>query len=106
MSVLEFIAALKWPIVVLLLVGFAGWRFRRNPTLGEQVKKLIAGRIIRLSAGGVGFELGEDVADAAVIATRTDNELAETSRADADSQPDVAQIRRDAVETLMVTTAH
>lgn len=111
-SVLEFIAALKWPITVLLLVGLAVWRTRRNPELAEYLKRFMAGRNVRVNIGGQELELS--AAEAAVrTATQSDIELGEAAEeaatiGDAESTVprDVTEIRREALETVLVEAAH
>lgn len=103
MSVLEFIASLKWPITVLLLVGLASWRLRRNPDLGNAIRALIGSRSIRLNIAGQEVELGE-AAGAATVAAAPDEALAEVgSRRDAEQ--DITEIRREAVEEAMNAAA-
>lgn len=106
MSVLEFIAAVKWPITVLLLAGFVTWRTRRNPAWLTWLKDLISERNLRLNIGGQEVEL--TAAEAAVrTATQSDVELGgAVEDASAEGGKDVTAIRREAVETVMVEAAH
>lgn len=103
MSVLEFIASLKWPVTVLLLVGLASWRLRRSPELGHSIRALIGSRSIRLNIAGQEVELGE-AAGAATFAAAPDEALTEiTSQRDAEQ--DITEIRREAVEEAMNAAA-
>lgn len=106
MSVLEFISSVKWPITLLILVGFTSWRVRRNPNLAETFKSFVMSRNFRLQAFGADVEATTaETAAAGGLAARTDDELAQVADPSAPGQPDVAQIRREAVESLMTSAA-
>ncbi|MFB6548663.1 hypothetical protein [Streptomyces sp. NPDC056405] len=106
MSVLQFIAALKWPLFLLIVFSFVWWRTRRNPALGQTTRQLIEARNIRMNVGGQELELTR-VEEAAAIAASSDETIAAAAQAegaaDQPDDPDVLSIRREAVEQLMIS---
>ncbi|MEU5737015.1 hypothetical protein ABZ784_03335 [Streptomyces tendae] len=106
MSVLQFIAALKWPLFLLIVLGFVWWRTRRNPSLGQTTRQLIEARNIRMNVGGQELELTR-VEEAAAIAASSDETIAAAAqRTDPQEDPDVVSIRREAIEQLMLRSIH
>ncbi|MFF3871211.1 hypothetical protein [Streptomyces sp. NPDC001978] len=109
MSVLEFISSLKWLVTLLILVVFISWRARRNPDLSNTLKTFVMSRNFRLQAFGADVEATRaevETAVAGALAARTDEELAEAAEPAASGEPDVAQLRREAVEAVMTSAAH
>ncbi|MGI5515314.1 hypothetical protein [Streptomyces sp. CA-106131] len=109
MSVLEFISSLKWPVTLLILVGFTSWRARRNPELSKTLKTFFMSRNFRLQAFGADVEATRaevETAAAGALAARTDEELAQAAEPPASGEPDVAQLRREAVEAVMTNAVH
>lgn len=106
MSVLEFISSVKWPITLLILVGFISWRARRNSELTETIKAFVMSRNFRLQAFGADVEATKaETTAAGEIAARTDEELAQAADPVATGEPDVTQIRREAIEAVMTNAA-
>ncbi|MFI2202680.1 hypothetical protein ACH47Z_18245 [Streptomyces sp. NPDC020192] len=108
MSVLEFISSVKWPITLLILVGFTSWQSKRNPGISETIKSFVMSRNFRLQAFGADVEATKAETTAAAageLAARTDEELAQAAQPTTTGQPDVAQIRREAVEAVMTSAA-
>lgn len=56
MSVLEFIAAIKWPLTVLILAGFAAIALRRSPQTRGSIAAWLHRRNLRLHLAGQEFE--------------------------------------------------
>lgn len=113
MSVLEFIAAIKWPVTVLILAFTAGRWWHRSPEARTTFRSWIEGRNIRLSVAGQ--QLEATLADAQrtlIAATGSDDELAQAepeSTADEDegdrSHVSVTMRRREAVEAVLRSAA-
>lgn len=103
MSVLEFIAALKWPIVVLVGMAFASRRMRQDPDLTQWIKRWLDKRNVRAAFAGAEVEtISAATLDAVAAASAPDAELLQ--RAANQSHGAVAgpqQLRREAVEELM-----
>ncbi len=92
MSILEFIAAVKWPLVVLIVVGLATLLVVKYESLREALKQALD-RIESLKVGNVEVTLGA-VLRAAQLSDQTFN-------AQGVEGADVQQLRREAVEEII-----
>jgi len=111
-SVLEFIAALKWPVVVLVALGVVSRGFKRNPDMGRWFRGWLDSRDVRGKIGPTEFEAtaSRAVEAAAGIAAASDEHIADNLAASlgqaGTAQSDgVHQLRREAVEALMRDSA-
>lgn len=78
MSALEFIAAIKWPVTVLLLAAMATVLLKRNPDTRQSVGTWFSRRNLRVNLAGQEFEATvAETQDSIGAAASPDSELAE-----------------------------
>lgn len=109
-SVLEFIAAIKWPITVLILAGVAALALRRSPRTRGSMGTWLRERNLRLNVAGQEFEATLAATRGSMgVAAENDSNLAaavadaiEPSEAAVEqTQETVEAARRAAVETVL-----
>ena len=116
MSVLEFVAALKWPITLLILVLLVAIAVKRSsPETREQVVKFITDRNFRLKVGpnelealraDTEAEMKVAVAPDAALAAAIGSESPNGAKGDPSSAiQGVGALRREVVEAVMRSSA-
>lgn len=115
-SVLEFIAALKWPVTVLLLAAIGGRWWHKSPAARATFRDWIGTRNIRLAVAGQELEatlaatqgnmITAAASDEALVATLADraalsDDEAESQQPSSPTQGEVVNLRREAVEAVM-----
>lgn len=115
MSVLEFVAALKWPITVIVLAGFSTYAINRSsPGARQSFGDFFKDRNFRLKVGGQEIEatLAEAERRMSVAAAGDETLAASTVAVDEEGrqyrQPvaqEVDALRREAVEAVMRSAA-
>ena len=114
-STLEFIAAIKWPVTVLLLAALATVVLKGSPRTRRSMGEWLGQRNLRLSLGGQEIEATlAETQGRMGVAAETDSQLAGDSTtdtasdqpsADASTPQSVEAARRAAVEDLMRSAA-
>jgi hypothetical protein len=116
---MEFIVAIKWPLLILLLVTAAAWRLRsekRRKALGDWLKRLVESRDISLTAGPAALaitsppdRLMQSMAAAAQpIAGEATAELPAPkmkAEGEVEAEQQETMMRREAVEQVMRSSA-
>lgn len=111
MSVLEFVAAWKWPVVVLVALLYSRWALRKNPSLTAWLKKLVEKRDVTAELGPAKLQLSTPATQADVLtAAASDEELKDAALEELAAQPggdvdfdglDLAGVRQSAIEAIM-----
>lgn len=105
MSVLEFIASLKWPVVVLVLLGYGSRTMKKHPNLRKWIAAYVEKRDVRGKMGPAEFEAITPATSAIVrAAVASDVELAAIA-GEQTSTPDTSVLRREVVEDLLRSSA-
>jgi hypothetical protein len=93
-NVLEFISSLKWPVVVLVLVGSGARAVKKHPGFGKWLREWFDRRNANLRFGPAegSLTLPQETATAVRTATASDEQLA---------APDPTGQRQEAVEIIM-----
>jgi hypothetical protein len=91
MSVLEFVSSLKWPIVVLTVLGYGARLVKTHPGVGTWLKAWLDRRNINAQVLGAQLQTTDSTPPAAVM----------TAPDDALPEGQAQEIRREAAEQLM-----
>ncbi|MGP4043980.1 hypothetical protein [Streptomyces sp. 2A115] len=103
MSVLEFIASLKWPLTVVVLALLAARMLTRTPELNKDARRMFGNKNVRLNIAGQEIEMTHAaVNDSVAAAAQTDQDLIQRAGAmPPEDQRNIVQIRREAIEDVM-----
>jgi hypothetical protein len=112
-SVLEFIAAIKWPVFLLVLLGVTVRGAKKHPEVSARVAAYFEKRDISGKAGPVEFQATskDAVEQAAAVSAASDEVLAASTFSFdlgdlfTEPPPDPTVMRRDAVEDVMRLSA-
>ncbi|MFB7288718.1 hypothetical protein [Actinacidiphila glaucinigra] len=111
MSVLQFIASLKWPITILIGLILLTCAHKKNPEPGRSFARWLGSRNLRANIAGQEFEItAPDLSGVATTVTAPDTELAQAISISANIPPGAAgeavvRFRRETVEELIRSAA-
>jgi hypothetical protein len=108
-TTLQFLASLKWPLLILILAGLVTVAIKRaSPETRAAFRHALLNRSLKVSVAGASFEAGAPTPqEALALATAPDAQIAASAAAgQEDATPEqVEMIRREAVDYLTRTAA-